>query len=289
MNATRIVLVVSLVLALSLGVTTLVSASRARDLAARLEQTEADFQKLKTSKPNNPSATENDRLRRLLEDRELAYAQLHDELAQLNREAQPTPARSADAPRTTSGNPRSTGQDRGGQSWLDRIRQVDPERYKQLIEQREQRRKQTDQWYADQIAQLDERAQSSPSQREAELANQIADTLAKLNDLRQQWQAIRNLPDDERRVQSEQLRAETGDAFRTLNELRDRDRQTQLANLGRSVGYNDPNTVQGFVDSVTDIYKNTEYNPGPGFGGGGRGGWGGPGGPPSPPQSQPSR
>jgi hypothetical protein len=162
---------------------------------------------------------------------------------------------------------------------LESIRQQDPERYKQIVEQREQRRKQADEWFQNQIEQLDGRAQAAPTQQEAELANQIADTLAKLNDLRAQWAAVRELPEDERRAASQQLQAETRDAYRTLNNLRDSDRQLQLENLARTLGYNDKNTIQGFVENVTGIYKNTEYNPGRALGGWGGGpGGGGPGG-----------
>jgi vacuolar-type H+-ATPase subunit I/STV1 len=254
-----------LLAALSAGLTgvTVATVSRNRELAKRLEQPQA-----------SAPVSNNDRLRQLLEEKELAYIQLQDEYRQYQRERAgtnaPAIAPSAAAASTNAPIP-----------YMERLRQNDPERYRQMIEQREQRRKQMDEWYRDQLAKLDERAQSAQSQQEAELANQIADTLAKLNELRDQWRALRDMPEDQRREAADQLQAQTRDAYRTLNELRELDRQVQLGNLARSIGYTDADAIQAFVDNITGIYQNTRYTIGRGGGGGGGGGNGG-GGPPLP-------
>ncbi len=146
-------------------------------------------------------------------------------------------------------------------SWMERIQREDPERYKQIIAQREQRRKQAEQWYQDQLAALDQRAQAAPTKDEVDLATQISDTLAKIQQLRQSWQAVRDLPDDQREAAVDQLRTEQRDAFQTLNDLRDRDRQFQLQQLGAQVGYRDAASMAQFADAVQQIYKNTEYLP----------------------------
>ena len=252
-------------LCVSLSVATVYELNQSRNLQAQLEQAQGELDKANNTRVKSPPISD-ETLRQLLADKEAAYTKLSDEFAQLKRASQESPQRSPDLAPVLPGNRPASGARTN--SWLESIRQQDPERYKQIVDQREQRRKQADEWFQSQIARLDERAQAAPTQREVELATQIADTLAKLNDLRAQWTALRELPEDERRDASQQLQAETRDARQTLNDLRDRDRQMQLENLAHSIGYNDKNTIQGFVESVTGIYKNTEYNPGRAFGDG---------------------
>jgi hypothetical protein len=152
--------------------------------------------------------------------------------------------------------------DRG--SWLERLREEDPARYQQIQEERERRRQVIDEWFQQKLAALDERIQNATSREEAELADQIAATLARANELRAQWAALRDLPDDQRRAAAEQLQQETRATFRRLNELREQDRQLQLTQLARALGA-DPNH---FVETVTSIYRNTDFIPGRGGGAG---------------------
>ena len=258
---------------LATGVITAVN--RNRELTAQLEQTQV------TPSQTAPP-TDAGRLRQLLEEQELANAVLREELAQLQRGATnntPSPAGSARASNPDQArNPRRDS----GNAWLDRLKQEDPERYKQIVQQREQRRKAADQSFQDTMDQLDQRAQSAPTQTEAELATQIADTLAKLNDLRQQRNALRSLPEDERTAQMQQLQAQTRETERTLHILSEQDRILQLQNYGQELNLPDSD----FVSRIKDIYSNTNYRAiagGGGFGGGGGRGGTPPGGTPPPP------
>ena len=176
------------------------------------------------------------------------------------------------------------------QSFMARLQQQDPERYKQIVAQRDERRKQVEQRYQDQLAALDQRAQTAQSQEEVDLTTQIADTLAKIQQLRQSRSAVRDLPEDQRDAAVEQLRNDSRDAWTQLNTLRDQDRTMQLQQLAGQVGIKDSTGAQQFSDSVQQIYKNTEYNAGPGAGPGrgpGRDGGGGP--PPQTPAPQPQQ
>lgn len=171
------------------------------------------------------------------------------------------------------------------QSFMARLQQQDPERYKQIVAQRDERRKQVEQRYQDQLAALDQRAQTAQTQEEVDLTTQIADTLAKIQQLRQSWAVVRDLPEDQQGAATEQLRNDSRDAWTQLNTLRDQDRTMQLQQLAGQVGIKDPAGAQQLADSVQQIYKNTEYNAGPGRGPG-RDGGGPPPQSPSPQQQQ---
>jgi hypothetical protein len=153
-------------------------------------------------------------------------------------------------------------------SYMERVRQEDPERYRQLVEQREQRHRQTEQWYQDQFAALDDRAQAATSKEEVDLVTQIADALDRVQQLREGWRAVRDLPEDQRSAAVEQLRAESREAYATLNTLREQDRQFQLQQLASQIGYRDVAGLAQFTEAVQQIYRNTEYTPPRGSGGG---------------------
>ena len=281
-SVTRSVVVGTALVGIGLGAATVASVQRAHKLETRLEQTQAALDKLKS-----PSATRSgagfseESLLKLIEDKEAAYAELSEENQQLRKqlaERASTARAGAQASSAGSGGP-ATGW-AGGRAWLDRIREEDPERYKQIVAQREERRKAADQWLKDQLTQLDHRAQTAMTQEESELASQIADSLAKLDDLRSQWAAIRDLPDDQREAAAQQLRADMRATFQQLGELRDRDRNMQFASLVQSLGVTDQNTVQNSVDTINSTLDSTRYRPPGGMGGGpgGPGGWFGDGG-----------
>ena len=251
---------------LATGVITVVS--RNRELTAQLEQAQA-------TQGQAAAPADAGWLRQLLEEQELANAELRNELGQLQRDAtNNTPARAGAARASGSDQARNPRRD-SGNAWLDRLKQEDPERYKQIVQQREQRRKAADQWFQDTIDQLDQRAQSAPTKVEAELATQIADTLAKLNELRQQWRALRSLPEDQQQIQAQDLAAQVRQTESQLRDLSKQDRELQLEKYALSLGVTDESGVQDFVNGVAGIYSNTNYRAivgGGGFGGGGRGG-----------------
>jgi DNA repair exonuclease SbcCD ATPase subunit len=266
------------ILVVTLGVTTIAFSKRLQDASAQLEQAQAGLQQLKDQHDAGRPGSE-DRLRELLNQQEEANNQLREELARLKQDgatnSSPRTAVAGDnAPRPASG---GRG---GGAAWMDRLRQENPERYKQMIQQREERRKAMDQRYQETIDQLDQRAQSAPTQAEADLVGQIADTLAKLNDLRQKWQAIRNLPEDQQQALTPDLAAQMRQTTDQLRDLSQQDRTLQLQNFARSLGVTDDNGIESFVNGVTGIYSNTNIRAiiGGGFGGGGPGGPGGGGG-----------
>ena len=297
----RSALVAAAILCVSLTTATVVQTSRARNLQSQLDEVQGKLSGLHAAHESGDSAVVPDEmLRQLLADKEAEYAELQQQYAELQHSISQPASGAADPTRVAA----STSPRRGGQpgfqrgpanAWLDRMRQEDPQRYQQIVAQREQRRQQAEQAFQDQLTELSTRAQNAPTQQEADLATQVADTLTKLNDLRTQMQAARNLPeeDPQRQTQIDQIAADMRIANQQLGDLRRQDRALQLQTLGKTLGLADDKT-QALVDAIPQIYQNTRYGQGgPGGGGGGR-----PGGqqgqtpptqtqPPSQPQSQP--
>ena len=272
MKLSTIAVVVLALLSAGLATGVITTVIRNQELTDQLEQAKAT-----QTKP--ALATDASRLRQLLDEQEAANAALRDELAQLKLTATNGAPNQAGVARGSNPD-QSRNPSRGpgpGNAWLDRLKQEDPERYKQIVQQREERRKAMDQRYQETMDQLDQRAQTAPTQVEADLVGQIADTLAKLNDLRQQWQAIRSLPEDQQQAQMPDLAAQMRQTTDQLRDLSQQDRTLQLQNFAQTLGVTDDNGVQNFVNGVTGIYSNTNYRAI--IGGGGPGG-GGPGGPP---------
>ena len=100
------------------------------------------------------------------------------------------------------------------------------------------------------------------------MATEIASALAKLNDLRPRWDAVRQLTEDERRVAAQRLHAETSAVLATLKNLRERDRQIRLVGLARTLGYTDAAAISSFVNGVTSLDQDADYNPGRALGDG---------------------
>ncbi len=272
----RSTLVVGAILCVSLTTATVVQTSRVTRLQTQLEEVQNELGKLAaTHQPSDSVVVPDEMLRQLLADKEAEYAELQQQYTELQRSVSQSPRSTESVRATASNSPRRGGQvgftRNQANAWLDRIRQEDPQRYQQIVAQREQRRQQAEQAFQDQLAELDVRAQNAPTQQEADLATQVADTLSKLNDLRTQMQAARNLPEDDpqRQVQLDQLGQETRPLVQQLGQLRAQDRSLQLQTLGKTLGLDD-NKTQTLVDSVPQIYQNTRYGQGGPGGGGGR-------------------
>ncbi len=273
-----------------------VSVGRARELKEQLEARKAEFQQLAASK-HDPTPKSDTGLADMLAQREAEYAKLredYDKLQQQLTNAMPVAAISTNA----AGLRFARGQ-RGGPNnpWMERLRLQDPERYKQMMAAREQRRQQVQEQYQEQMASLENRVQTAPTQEEVDLASQIADTLGKLGQLRQQMQALRDLPPDQQQAQMAELGPQLQAARQQLNDLRDQDRATQYTQLATQLGLKGQD-VQTLVQGIPQILQNTTYTQpgqgrpggfGPGFGGGGgnTGNTGG-GGASSTPSTQPS-
>jgi hypothetical protein len=290
----RSAVAVGMVLCVGLTTATIVQTSRIRSLQVQLEQTESELQKLRG--PNDggsiPSSISDETLRRLLAEKEAEYAKLSEQYARLQRMSSRSATQSVRAARIAAAATRRSEVNGpppppGRGAWLEQIRQQDPQRYQQIIAQREQRRQQAEQSFQEQLEILDARAQTAATQTEADLATQIADTLTKMNDLRAQMEAARNLPEDDpqRQAKIDQLAADSRATWQQLSQLREQDRTLQLQNLATSLGLQG-DSVQTFIESVPQIYQNTRYGQGGGPGGGGRQGWDQGGPPPPPPPSQ---
>jgi hypothetical protein len=216
--------------------------------------------------------------RMALEAEAAANAVLREENARLRRSSNSTVAVSST---NAAAEPDRASGRGGGSDWMERMRTEDPERYKQILAERAQRRQAQDQWYRDQITALDQRAQTATSRQEAELATQIADQLAKLSDLRSQWEGIRQLPEEERRAAIDQLREASRTAYQTLNTLREQDRNLQMVNYLKGLGVTDP--LAG-AEGIKGILNATQYHQQRGDGSRWDGGGGNAG-----PQSNPPR
>lgn len=210
-------------------------------------------------------------LESLLAEREAVIARLRAELEQ-----RPQPASTAiPAPSPPTTSPAQPAH--GPRSWLDQLRQQDPERYQRIQAAMEQRRQAAAQWFDEQYQRLDQRLQSAVTASEADLVMQIADQLQRLEELGQRWWQLRELPEDQRRQAAESLREETRETMQTLQQLMQQDRQLQLQQLARQIGYRDDTAVNQFVESVDAIIRDTELRGTRPPWGGGRGGGFGPG------------
>jgi cytochrome c553 len=83
---------------------------------------------------------------------------------------------------------------------------------------------------------------------------------------------MRDLSEEERRKQSEQLGTESRQVYQQLSDLRRQDRQLQLRQLASQIGYQDAKDVAAFVDTVQRIYRETDSGSGRFFGRRGGGG-----------------
>jgi hypothetical protein len=210
------------ILIVSLGMTTLAFSKQSRDVTAQLERARSELRDLRMRGRGAPLTWDES---------------LRDILGQQNA---PTP---------------------GWRGGFGRFGQGDRMRFQQFAEARERRRQATELWFRETTASLDERARQAASPEAATVASEISGTLARLNELRVQWDSIRGFAEDDRRAAAEQLHRETTEAMNRLRELRERDRQLQLAELARSVGLTNEPAVQDFVSRVTGLYQRTEYNP----------------------------
>jgi hypothetical protein len=222
-----IMLVVLAIAVVTLGMTTLAFSKRSEDLTAQLERARTELQEMRGRGPRVPLSWE-ESLREFAGQQTVPYVQV-----------------------------------RGfGALSPERAQMVDPARFARIMEERDRRRQAMDAWFQKTIAALEARARTASSNDVAEVADQLAGTLAKLDDLRPKWAAIRQLSDDERRVAAQRLYAETSAVLTTLKSLRDRDRQIRLAALAHALGYTGESAVTAFVNSVTGVDQSIDYNPG---------------------------
>ncbi|MEI6085594.1 MAG: hypothetical protein WCS70_15015 [Verrucomicrobiota bacterium] len=266
MKFSRILAILLAITCVGLGAATLNLIQQNQELNAQLTAIDSARQANFPGMWPGDRAVQNGGLRQALESEQEANAELRRELAKLKGE--PIPPKATPPPAPTVDTTRQNRGSGGSEAWLEQIKQQDPERYKQIVAERDQRRKEAQDWYTETLGQLQARAQSPASPDEAALVTQISDTLAKLNDLRQQMQAARQLPDAERQAQLAQLMPEMQTAWQDLTKLREQDRALQYLLLGKQLGLSD-DKAQSLATSIPVIHQNTQYTPrgSGGFGG----------------------
>jgi chromosome segregation ATPase len=250
------------------------SVGRVRELKGQLEAKESELQKLATS---NDSTTKPDSgLADTIAQRDAEYAKLREDYDKLKEQlTNEAPASVAVTTTNTTAFGFGRGQRGGNNPWLERLRLQDPERYKQMVAAREQRIQRAEQQYQDQMTQLDNRIQTAPSQEEVDLATQIADTLDRYGQLRQQMQQYAGIPPDQLPPEAQALIAEMRDLRDQRNQLQTQDRTLQYNQLASQLGLKGQD-AQTLAQSIPEILKNTQYSlPGQGGPGGGRGFGGG--------------
>ena len=288
MNGIARTLVITLtVLAVILTATAISAVRHAQELNEQLDQAQAELQKLAGAPAGNTKTGSSEMLQKLLAEETAANAKLRKEIARLKN--QPITVVTNETSGTTAALTNAPGSNRAGRgnAWMERMRQEDPERYKQIVADREQRQKEAADWYDNTQSQLAARAQAAASPTEADLATQISSTLSKLSDLRQQMQALAGLPEDQQQAQRAQLMPELQTAMQQLSQLREQDRTLQYQQLATQLGLTGDKATT-LATSIPQILQNTQYTPPRGQGGGGGFGFGGPPGTPAPAPTTPS-
>ena len=257
MNKTAYALIGLLgVLAVILTATAISAVSHSQELTAQLEQAQTELQNSQGKPAGKTTTGSNEMLQKLLAEETAVNAELRKEIERLENSAAAAPVANGRVGAAVETNSLTVGRATGPAAWMERIRQQDPERYKQIVADREQRRKETDDWYANTQSQLAARAQAAATPDEADLANQIADTLAKLNDLRQQQQQLQvaNLPTDP------QLQAEIQNTRQQLSQLSEQDRTLQYQQLATQLGLTG-DKAQTLVTTIPQILQATKFTP----------------------------
>lgn len=239
---------------LGLAATTMFAVKTSYRLRFTLMQKEVELQDLKRTQTPDASATELAAMRERNAELQTALDRLRKESEQRRETVSAASGAIQVVPATNA--PAAAATNR--LSWIERIRLDDPARYKQMMDEREQRRQQRDAFMQEQFSRLDDRLKTAQTQDEVELVNQLTATLQKMDELRGKWDVIQQLPEEDRQKQSQELRTESWQAFQTYRELRAQDRQIQLEHLASDLGYRDPKDVSTFVDSVQRINKETD-------------------------------
>jgi len=170
-------------------------------------------------------------------------------------------------------------------NWLENLQTSDPERYKEIMEQRETARQAAKYDIAKKAAHFLIRDDVEMTEQEAEQYTRMMTLLEDSMKLTEQLNA--ELPQDQRREIGRDLRRN----MRELSPLLESERDKELYRVGKDLGYTDEDAA-GFalyirdvidVTSVNSIFRNSMRAMG--TGGGWGGGWGGNGGDQSRPNS----
>jgi uncharacterized membrane protein YgcG len=252
------------------------TSGRARELRAQLQARDAKIQELgATIDRANKMAADNG-MGELLAQRDAEYEQLHEAYDKLKQHLAAASTVSVAIPAVTSAVARADvvpfGR-RNMSAFLERIRQQDPQRYQEIVQRIQQRQQQAAQDYEDQMGTLAARAQNAATPEEADVLNQISDTLNKINQLRQDRAAAADLPPDQQQTQMQSINDQFRQAMQDLSTYREQERTIQYQQLADQLKLNDAEK-QTLVQAIPQILKDTSYSPqrGPGgFGGFGGG------------------
>ena len=269
----RATIIAGIVLAVATALTTV----QAHRLSARLEAANAELEQLRTATPKaGQHGDEVAALRHQLQQEKERYARL--------QERKTTAEETAALAGTPTGSTASAGNpaDRGApptfadfqarmNARIEQLKKEDPERYKRMVQSRQDRQKAAEQALTEQVTSLAQRAQATANPKEADIITQVATTLDQINQLRQSRSELHNLPPEQQQVQAQQIGEQLQQARQTLETLRQKDRAIQTENLATSLGLQGSG-VQTLVSGLEAIQKNTQYSAGDhqhGFNGGG--------------------
>jgi hypothetical protein len=161
-------------------------------------------------------------------------------------------------PEVVAGRTGRGGGSTDGVSWLERLREDDPERYERIQKEREERRQRLESRMAEQYARLDQRLQTAQTKEEADLVTSLANTLNQMNDVRTKWESIGQLPEDQRQQKFQELIQQSGQLYQSYSALREQDRQLQLHQLASQIGYQNTAEATQFIEAVSRIYRETD-------------------------------
>lgn len=160
-------------------------------------------------------------------------------------------------------------------SWMEDLQASDPERYKEILERREQARQEARYDIAKKAAHFLQRTPSNVSEEEEAQYTYMMELLSDSLKLTEQLDA--GLPGDERREISHSLR----ENMRELSPLLEGERGKEFYKVGKDLGYSDAD-AEAFASYLTEVVDLTSVNSIFRSAMRGMGGWGGGGGGPPP-------
>lgn len=180
---------------------------------------------------------------------------------------------------TLAARPVSTATNAPGErrSWMDDIRENDPERYKEIMERRETARQAAKYEIAKKAAHFLQKDDSAMSDTEAKEYARMMDLLTESFKLTEQLNA--ELPREQRWEIARNLR----ENMRDLSPMLEGERDKEFYQIGKDLGYSDEDATAfaGYIREVIDltsvqsIFRNSMQAMGGGWGGRGGGSWGG--------------
>jgi len=183
-------------------------------------------------------------------------------LAELAAKDEQIIALMTDDPKRTKSKLGQNQEDR--EKWFEDLKQTDPDKYNEIIAQREEKAKRVQDYFSQKAISLMDRDTSTLSKEEYDRYNQM------LNDMNTVWTLAEKMsspdtPRTERRVIAQELRETSSDLKPLLKEERDR----RLIELGVASGYSETE-AEAFMEYIDKTIEATTLSNLPGKRGGGR-------------------